>query len=192
MKIRKFLSFVAFAALVATSLVACNKNNEIDDELDAKESKKVAFVKQEVAVALSQDLRAIADITISARGVDGEDIFMDGAKYSDKDTFSSSPAISTLTFPCELSVSLSCKKKADFVPEIGKKYVLDRSFKVSVSLLNSKEKTLATKSNEYSKPLTVVAKEDTDWDTIFATLEQKVTRSITVEKDADGAFELED
>lgn len=176
------------AAIAGVALVGCNKN--VDDELTPSESKSVVTVKQTIVISLSEDLRNIADVELSAHDLKGEEVVVMGALYSEKLEEAVDFNIDELAFPCSAKVAYQLAPKSDFTPTIGQEYNLARTVKVTVELLNEKGKVLATKSDTHERTTAkVVAKENTDWTTLLG---GSGDAEVKIEKEADGSYELED
>lgn len=187
MNFKKFFGLLAIAVVASAAFVGCNKN--IDGELDPSEANAVASVRQTVVISLSEDLRKAANITLSAHGLDGEEIYVDGALHSDKVEDVADFDLYSLTYPCAVKASYQFAPKSDFTPELGKEYDFSRNVIVNIDLLNKNGEVVATKPVNHKRTVKVVAEENTDWNLL---LNGSGEAKVTFEKNEDGSIELVD
>lgn len=188
MKLNKFIGFFAMAAVAVFAVVGCQKSSSTDDDLDPEEAKLAVSVRQSIYVSFSADLRASADINLEAYGLNGEEVYIEGALHTAELNDVVDFNLADLAYPCSLKTQYKLSPRSEFEPEIGKEYDLSRRIVVTVDILDKDGVVLATESAKHDRKLIVTAEADTDWGLLLG---QSSSVEIKVKRDADGSIELD-
>ena len=175
---------------VALLAVACNKDDKIDDELNPSEAKRVAFAEQFAEVHLSKDLREAADVVVSCIGLDHQSLDLSTATTSDGAEAKGVLSIEDITYPCAVTITITITPNTEFVPELNRTYNFRYWARGIVKLTDKDRKVLATGDDTEEGGFSVIAKEDTPWNSLLNI--SPIVTSVRVVERADGSLEIED